>query len=94
VRAWRRSGTARLDALAGERGLGRTRVVRELLEARLRDRPAPSSEPLTEQELLAILTSRARAGNVSAVRALLLRVERQDPADRWLRELLDDAAAE
>jgi Ribbon-helix-helix protein, copG family len=31
-----------LDALAAERGLDRTRVVRLLLDAGLRDRPAPA----------------------------------------------------
>jgi hypothetical protein len=34
-----------LDALAAERGVTRTRVVRQLLEAGLRGRPAPTTEP-------------------------------------------------
>lgn len=71
-----------LDALAAERGITRTRVVRQLLDAGLRDRPAPSSEPPTEEELVALLTERARAGNVSAIRSLLTREHLQDPRDR------------
>jgi hypothetical protein len=44
----------------------------------------------SEGELLAILAERARAGNVAAVRALLLRVEQRDPLDTWLEGLLND----
>jgi hypothetical protein len=40
-----------LDALALERGVTRTRVVRQLLEAGLRDRPAPPYETPSEDEL-------------------------------------------
>ena len=68
-----------LDALAAERGVTRTRLVRQLLEAGLRDRPAPPSETSSEDELLAILTERARAGNVAPVRTLLVREEQKDP---------------
>ena len=35
---------SQLDALALERGVTRTRLVRQLLEAGLRDRPPPRSE--------------------------------------------------
>ena len=68
-----------LDALAEERGVDRTRLVRQLLEAGLRERPAPPSDTPSEEELLALLTDRARAGNVAAIRSLLLREEQKDP---------------
>ncbi len=70
---------SQLDALALERGVTRTRLVRQLLEAGLRDRPPPPSETPSEDELLAILTERARAGNLAAVRTLLVREEQKDP---------------
>jgi hypothetical protein len=73
-----------LDALAGERGITRTRVVRQLLEPGLRDRPAPASEPPTEEELVALLAERARSGNVSAIRSLLAREHTTDPRERAL----------
>jgi predicted DNA-binding protein len=40
-----------LDALAAERGATRTRLVRQLLEAGLRDGPELLSEPPSEEEL-------------------------------------------
>jgi hypothetical protein len=73
---------AQLDALAVERGITRTRVVRQLLGAGLVGRPAPSSEPPTEAELVALLSERARAGNVSAIRSLLVREHVTDPRER------------
>lgn len=73
-----------LDALAAERGVTRTRLVRQLLEAGLRGRPAPPTETLSEEELIGLLTERARAGNVAAIRSLLLREEQQDPRSRAL----------
>lgn len=39
-----------------------------MLEAGLRDRPAPTSEPPSEAELVALLSEKARQGNVSANR--------------------------
>jgi metal-responsive CopG/Arc/MetJ family transcriptional regulator len=51
---------AQLDALAAERGVTRSRLVRQLLEVGVRDRPAPSSETLSEQDLLDLLTEKAR----------------------------------
>ena len=74
----------RLDVLAEERGIDRSRLVRQLLEAGLRGRPAPLSESLSEDELLGLLTEKARAGNVSAIRSLLLREEQADPHRRAL----------
>jgi hypothetical protein len=71
-----------LDALAAERGVNRTRLVRLLLEAGLRDRPAPSSEPPSEEELIALLSEKARQGNVSAIRSLLVREHESDPRAR------------
>jgi len=71
-----------LDSLAAERGITRTRVVRQLLDAGLVGRPAPSSEPPTEAELVALLSERARAGNVSAIRSLLTREHLTDPRER------------
>jgi metal-responsive CopG/Arc/MetJ family transcriptional regulator len=68
-----------LDALAQERGVDRTRVVRQLLEAGLRDRPAPPSEMPSEDELLKVLADKARMGNVAAIRTLLAREDRKDP---------------
>jgi hypothetical protein len=74
-----------LDALAAERGISRTRLVRQLLEAGLRDRDSiPPPDTPSEEELLAILTERARAGNVAAVRTLLLREEQKDPRKQAL----------
>jgi hypothetical protein len=74
----------RLDALAQERGVDRTRVVRQLLEAGLRDRPAPPVDMPTEEELLGLLAERARAGNVSAARTLLARESVSDPREAAL----------
>lgn len=67
-----------LDALAAERGVTRTRLVRQLLEAGLRDRPAPASEAPSEEQLLELLTEKARMGNVAAIRTLLVREEQKD----------------
>ena len=73
-----------LDALAQERGVDRTRVVRQLLEAGLRDRPPQPSETPSEEELLELLAEKARMGNVSAIRALLAREEQRDPRKQAL----------
>jgi hypothetical protein len=67
-----------LDSLAAERGVTRTRLVRQLLEAGLRDRRPPPSEGPSE-ELLDLLAEKARAGNVAAIRTLLVREEQRDP---------------
>jgi hypothetical protein len=84
---------SQLDALALERGVTRTGLVRQLLEAGLRDRPPPPSETPSENELLAILTERARAGNVAAVRTLLVREEQRDPRAQVLGAIRGDGGA-
>jgi len=75
-----------LDDLAAERGVTRTGVVRQLLEAGLRGRPVPHTEPPTETELLDLLADRARMGNVAAIRSLLAREVDQDPRERLMSE--------
>jgi hypothetical protein len=69
---------SRLAALALERSVTRAVLVRQLLEAGLGDRPEPPPETPSEDELLAILSERARAGNVAAVQTLLVREEQKD----------------
>jgi hypothetical protein len=81
-----------LDALARERGVDRTRVVRQLLEAGLRDRPAPPSNAPSEDELLELLAEKARMGNVAAIRTPLLREEQKDPR-RAALALFEEMAA-
>jgi Ribbon-helix-helix protein, copG family len=81
-----------LDALAAERGVDRTRVVRQLLEAGLSDRPAPPSETPSEEELVDLLAEKARMGNVAAIRTLLAREERKDPRKAALA-LFEEMAA-
>jgi hypothetical protein len=81
-----------LDALAAEHGVDRTRVVRHLLEAGPRDRPAPPVDTPSEDELLGLLTEKARMGNVAAIRTLLAREERKDPRSAALA-LFEEMAA-
>ena len=64
--------------------MDRTRLVRQVLGAGLRERPAPPSEGPSEEELLALLAEKARMGNVAAIRTLLLREEQKDPRARAL----------
>jgi hypothetical protein len=82
----------KLDALAEERGVTRTRLVRQLLEAGLRDRPPPPSEMPSEDELLDLLAEKARMGNVAAIRTLLVREEQKDPRAQALA-LFEEMAA-
>jgi predicted transcriptional regulator len=74
---------ARLDAVARERGVTRTRLMRQTLE-RLVDGVDTTSAPdlPDEQELLDLLAEKARQGNVAAIRALLARGEMTDPRAR------------
>ena len=75
-----------LDALAAERRVDRNRLVRQLLEAGLRDRPAPPSDTPSEEELLELLAEKARMGNVAAIRTLLVREEQKDPRAQALAQ--------
>ena len=77
----------RLDAAAAEHGITRTRMVRQMLEAALRDRPTLAPEPPGAEELLALLSEAARRGNVGAIKTLLLREQTADPAERALLAL-------
>lgn len=82
-----------LDAMALERGVTRTRLVRQLLEAGLRDRDSiPAPDRPSEEELLELLAEKARMGNVSAIRALLVREEQKDPRAQALA-LFEEMAA-
>lgn len=82
-----------LDALAAERGIASTRVMRQLLEAGLRDRDTISPPDMpSEDELLELLAEKARMGNVSAIRALLVREEQKDPRKQALA-LFEEMAA-
>ena len=83
---------SRLDALALERSVTRAVLVRQLLEARLRDRPAPLSDAPSEEELLDLFAEKARMGNVAAIRTLLVREEPKDPRAQALA-LFEDMAA-
>jgi predicted transcriptional regulator len=74
----------RLDTLAAEHGRSRAAIARELLEASVQGTPALEPETPTEDELLALLTEKARQGNVAAIRSLLLREEQKDPRHRAL----------
>jgi hypothetical protein len=85
-----------LDDLAAERGVTRTAVVRQLLEAGLRDRHTQEVDPLDERELLAVLNEAARRGNVSAARSLLSRrafVNPQVQAREEFRRMIDERKA-
>jgi predicted transcriptional regulator len=77
----------RLDLLADEQGLSRSRLVRALIEQALEDAPAIDVQEPSEDELLELLATRAREGNVSAIRSLLERCERADPRQRALAAL-------
>ena len=68
----------RLDDLASLRRLSRSAMLRALVaEAAF----TTGDEVPGERELLAITAERARAGNMSAIKLLLERQARQDPAD-------------
>jgi Ribbon-helix-helix protein, copG family len=77
----------RLDRLAAERGLTRSQLARSALEALLAGEPLPEIEAPSETELLKLLAEKARAGNVAAIRSLLVRVEDRDPHQRALAML-------
>jgi hypothetical protein len=68
----------RLDALATELGITRTALVRRMVDAGLSGVPLAPAKLPTEDELLGVLAERARAGNTSATRSLLIRLEARD----------------
>jgi hypothetical protein len=76
-----------IDALAVELGITRTRLLRRWVDRGLRERGAPPADVPGEDELLALLSERARAGNVAAMRTLLAR-QPDDPREVELQRLL------
>jgi hypothetical protein len=73
-----------LDSLAAERGMNRSRVVRQILEAAVDGEGVDLPETPSEDELLELLAEKARQGNVAAIRTLLAREEQLDPHERAL----------
>jgi antitoxin component of RelBE/YafQ-DinJ toxin-antitoxin module len=61
---------ARLDAVCAERGLTRSQLVRQLIVAAVEGAPVEPLDTPGEEELLELLSERARAGNVAAIRSL------------------------
>jgi hypothetical protein len=78
---------ARLDKLAEAWGLSRSEVVRRLVADADADGVAPLDVPDTD-ELLAIASERARAGNMAAVNFLAARA-REDPQAAAARVFAD-----
>ena len=70
----------RLDALAKARGINRSRALRQVLEEASMTQLERAALP-DEEELLALLAEKARAGNVAAIRALLEREEKRRRAE-------------
>jgi Ribbon-helix-helix protein, copG family len=77
----------RFDALAAERGLTRARLLRQLINGVLDGAPVGAADTPSEEELVELLSEKARAGNVSAIRSLLARTDETDPRDRALLAL-------
>ena len=75
---------ARLDGLARERNLTRAALVRRLVEGAIDGMPLPIVDAPDRDELLALLSERARQGNVAAIRTLLAREDQEDPRERAL----------
>jgi hypothetical protein len=80
-----------LDALAAARGLTRSGVIRSLVAAE--SVGAGAGEIPSEEEILSLLAGRARAGNVSALRALQVWHERQRQGKPQAPEATDRMAA-
>ena len=74
----------RLDALAEAQGLSRSRLVRRMVDAAIEGAPMPEVTLPDEDELLQLLAEKARAGSVSAIRALIDRERESDPRERAL----------
>lgn len=68
----------RLDELASARRLSRSAMLRALVAEAA---PLVAGEVPSERELLAITAEKARSGNMSAVKLLLDREARRDPAE-------------
>jgi hypothetical protein len=84
----------RLDTLARERSMTRAALVRRLVEGAIDGMPLPVVDAPDRDELLALLSEKAREGNVAAIRALLTREEQADPRERAIMAFEQLAAGE
>ena len=83
-----------LSEAAGERGVSCARFVRHLISGAVAGTTVDTPEEPTREELLALLAEKARQGNVSAIRSLLVREADQNPHDRLMaqfRRMAQDA---
>ena len=76
----------RLDSLCAERGVVRAVLVRRLITAAL-EGPIPEVDTPSQEELLALLSEKARQGNVAAIRSLLAREDELEPRERAMLAL-------
>jgi hypothetical protein len=81
---------ARLDSIAADWGLNRASTLRRLVEIAGVDAVAPLEVP-TMDELIAIASEKARAGNMSAVAWLAQR--QPDEREAHLQQLLERLGA-
>ena len=72
------STLARLDAACAERGQTRSQLVRQLIFAAVEGASVATPDTPSEDELIELLSERARAGNVGAIRSLLARTDVQE----------------
>jgi Arc/MetJ-type ribon-helix-helix transcriptional regulator len=78
----------RLDATVQAEGTNRARFVRRLIEDALAGkRPQRRTDVPDEDELVQLLSEKARHGNVAAIRSLLVRQEQSDPQTRAMAML-------
>jgi Ribbon-helix-helix protein, copG family len=70
---------AQLEAVARERRMNCARFVRQLIAQAVAGQPVEGLGPPSEDELLELLSEKARMGNVAAIRTLLVREEQKDP---------------
>jgi hypothetical protein len=75
-----------LSEAAGERGVSCARFVRHLISGAVAGTPVDTPDQLTREELLELLAEKARQGNVSAIRSLLVREADQNPHERLMSE--------
>ena len=73
---------AQLGAAAHKQGVPPARFVRQLIGQAVASEPVSSPEAPTETELIALLSEKARHGNVAAIRSLLAREHVTDPRAR------------